>query len=50
VRKTFTLGAAATAHIIAGADDDYDLFINGVFIGGNHDGNAGTDRYTDIPL
>jgi hypothetical protein len=50
VRKTFTLDAAATANIIAGADDDYDLFINSVFIGGNHDGFAGTDRYTDIPL
>jgi hypothetical protein len=50
VRKTFTLDAATTANIIAGADDDYDLFINGVFIGGNHDGFAGNDLYTNVPL
>ncbi len=50
VRKTFTLDAAATASIIACADDDYDLFINGVFIGGNHDGFAGCDLYTNVPL
>ena len=50
VRKTFTLDAAVAATIIAGADDDYDLFINGEFIGGNHDGVAGADRYTDVPL
>jgi hypothetical protein len=50
VRKTFTLDAAATANVIVGADDDYDLFINGEFIGGNHDGVAGTDRYTNVPL
>jgi hypothetical protein len=50
VRKTFTLDAAATANIIACADDDYDLFINGVFIGGNHDGFAGCDLYTNVPL
>src|SRR5687768_15496572 len=29
VRKTFTLDDATTANVIAGADDDYDLFING---------------------
>jgi hypothetical protein len=50
VRKTFSLNAAATANIIACADDDYDLFINGVFIGGNHDGFAGCDLYTNVPL
>jgi hypothetical protein len=50
VRKTFTLEAAATALVVVGVDDDYDLFINGAFIGGNHDGFAGTDRYTDVPL
>jgi hypothetical protein len=33
VRKTFTLDAAATANVIVAVDDDYDLFINGVFIG-----------------
>ena len=50
VRKTFTLEAAATAHVMAGADDDYDLFINGEFIGGNHDGFANEDRYTNVLL
>jgi hypothetical protein len=50
VRKTFTLDAAATANIIAGADDDYDLFLNGVFIGGNHDGATNLDLYTNVPL
>jgi hypothetical protein len=50
VRRTFTLQAAATANVIAGADDDYDLFINGVFIGGNHDGVAGGDLYTNVSL
>jgi hypothetical protein len=50
VRKTFTLDAAATANIIAGADDDYDLFINGVFIGGNHDGATNLNLYTNVPL
>jgi hypothetical protein len=50
VRKTFALDAVATVYIIVGVDDDYDLYINGVFIGGNHDGGAGGDRYTYVPL
>jgi hypothetical protein len=50
VRKTFTLDAAATANVIVVVDDDYDLFINGMFIGGNHDGVAGGDLYTNVPL
>jgi hypothetical protein len=50
VRKTFTLNAAATANVIVMVDDDYDLFINGESIGGNHDGVAGGDLYTNVPL
>ena len=50
MRKTFTLDAAATANVIVVVDDDYDLFINGVLIGDNHDGVAGSDLYTNIPL
>jgi hypothetical protein len=50
VRKLFSVEAAATVNIIAGADGDYDLFINGGFIGGNHDGAAGSDLYTNVPL
>ena len=50
MRRTFTLATAAIANIIVRVDDDYDLFINGVLIGGNHDGGAGGDRYTDVPL
>jgi hypothetical protein len=50
VRKGFTLDPGARVDILAGADDDYDLYINGVLVGSNHDGWAGSDFYTNIQL
>jgi hypothetical protein len=50
IRKTFMMDTPANATIVVGVDDDYDLFINGELIGGNHDGIASTDRFIDVPL
>jgi hypothetical protein len=50
VRKTFTLASPAIVRIIAGADDDYDLFVNGALIGDNHDFFPSDDLYLGIAL
>ncbi len=50
VRKSFTVAADAKADIWAEADDDYDLYVNGELVGGNHDGWSGGDFYTGVQL